>query len=59
MDIDTPQQWAERRKDWVGNTMNPSRGKIPDQWDYATYLEAEYQFLKEYRDEKHLIPIPR
>ena len=54
--IDTPEQWVDLRRDWFMNTMNPSRGKQPDQWDYATYLEAEYQFLKEYRDQKHLIP---
>lgn len=55
--LDTPQAWAELRKDWVNNGNNPSVGKIPDQWDYAAYLEAEYQFLSEYRDQKRLIPM--
>lgn len=57
MGINKPQEWADRRKEWVAKANNPSRGKIPDQWDYCTYLEAEYQFLKEYRDEKHIVPI--
>ena len=56
--IDTPQEWAKVREDWVQRgRMNPSAGKVPDQWDYAAYLEGEYQFLKEYRDEKHLVPL--
>lgn len=56
--IDTPQQWAEVRADWVKRGRNnPSAGKVPDQYDYVSYLEAEYLFLKEYRDEKHLVPL--
>jgi GT2 family glycosyltransferase len=57
--IDTPQQWAEHpeRKDWVLRGNSPSKGKIPDQWDYCCYLEAEYLFLTEYRDRKHLVPL--
>lgn len=54
--IDTPQQWAEIHKDWVNNPKNPSRGKVPDQWDYCSYLEAERLFLQEFRDQKHFIP---
>lgn len=57
LNIEAPEQWAELRKDWVNNANNPSRGKIPNQWDYCAYLENEYQFLKEYRDEKHLVPL--
>ena len=58
MGIDTPQEWAEKREDWVKRGRNnPSAGKVPDQWDYCTYLEAEYQFLKEYRDEKRIVPL--
>lgn len=55
--VNTPQEWAELRKEWVQRGNSPSKGKIPDQWDYVCYLEAEYLFLKEYRDEKHLVPI--
>ena len=57
--LDTPQQWAELRKDWVYgvNKNNPSHGKVPEQYDHATYLEAEYLFLTEYRDSKHIIPV--
>jgi hypothetical protein len=40
--IDEPGQWVELRKDWFMNTMNPSRGKRPDQFDYATYLELSF-----------------
>jgi len=54
--IDAPDQWAALRKDWLPRTDNPSRGTTPNQWDHATYLEAEYQFLKEYRDQKHVVP---
>lgn len=55
--INTPQEWAVIRGDWVRASNNPSRGKVPDQWDHCAYLESEYQFLKEYRDEKHLVPL--
>lgn len=55
--FETPQEWAEMRKEWVNSPNNPSRGKIPDQWDYCAYLEAEYQFLSEYRDKKHIVPL--
>lgn len=59
--IDTPQEWAELpgRKEWVNDPMknNPSHKKVPDQYDHATYLEAEYLFLTEYRDSKHIIPV--
>ena len=53
------EKWIELRKEWINNTMNPSRGKKPDNPDYWTYLEAEWQFLNEYRDVKHFIPIRR
>jgi hypothetical protein len=56
MGIDRPEQWAEKRAEWLKKTSNPSCGKIPNQYDHCTYLEAEYQFLKEYRDEKHIVP---
>lgn len=55
--IDTPQQWAEKFDDWVKRGNSPSKGKVPDQWDYCAYLEAERLFLQEYRDQKHLVPI--
>lgn len=58
MGIDTPQQWAEVREEWVKRGRgNPSLGKVPDQWDYCSYLEAEYRFLKEYRDDKRMVPL--
>lgn len=57
--IENPEQWAELRKDWVygANKNNPSHGKVPNQYDHATYLEAEYLFLTEYRDSKGIIPV--
>lgn len=57
--LDTPEQWAELRKDWVygGDRNNPSHGKVPNQYDHATYLEAEFLFLTEYRDSKKIIPV--
>lgn len=56
--IHTPQEWATLREDWVKRGRNsPSLGKVPDQWDYAAYLEAEYQFLTEYRDNKRIVPL--
>lgn len=55
--INTPQEWATLREAWVKTANQPSHGKVPDQWDYAAYLEAEYQFLSEYRDQKHLVPM--
>lgn len=55
--MESPNEWGGLRAEWVHNVNNPSRGKIPEQWDHAAYLEAEYQFLKEYRDEKHLVPM--
>lgn len=54
--IETPQAWADARREWVDRGNSPSRGKVPDQWDYAAYLEAEYLFLTEYRDNKKLVP---
>jgi len=55
--ITSPQQWAEVNAGWVNQANNPSRGKIPDQWDYCAYLEAERMFLQTYRDLKHLVPL--
>lgn len=55
--ISNPMDWGELRHAWVNDGRNPSRGKIPDQWDYCAYLEAEYQFLAEYRDQKRLVPL--
>lgn len=54
--IEEPRQWAELRADWVKRGNSPSKGKVPDQWDYASYLEGEYQFLTEYRDQKRIVP---
>lgn len=56
--IDTPQEWAQKFEDWVKRgRMNPSAGKVPDQWDYCAYLEAERLFLTEYRDQKRIVPL--
>jgi len=55
--ITSPQQWAEVNAGWVNASNNPSRGKVPDQWDYCAYLEAERMFLQTYRDQKHLVPM--
>lgn len=55
--ITSPQQWAEVNAGWVNQANNPSRGKIPDQWDYCAYLEGERMFLQTYRDLKHLVPM--
>jgi hypothetical protein len=30
--------------------------KHPNGWDSTLYTEAEKQWLKEYRDEKHIVP---
>ena len=49
--------WIEKNKDWFNNPQNPSYQKRPAQADQWIYLEAERQFLQEYRDRKHLIPI--
>ena len=58
MGIESPSEWSKVREDWVmRGRNNPSAGKVPDQWDYAAYLEAEYRFLSEYRDQKRLVPL--
>lgn len=43
-------------KDWsVNHRITP--GGIGTNWDTVIYKEAERQFLKEYRDEKYIVPI--
>lgn len=54
--IESPTEWGKIRQAWVNTANQPSRGKVPDQWDYAAYLEAEYLFLTEYRDRKKIVP---
>ena len=62
--ISQPTEWLKKNKDWVLDPMNPSRkkdGQVFEQmtlgnWDSVIYLEAERRFLKEFRDEKHVIP---
>ena len=49
--------WIEKNKDWFNNPQNPNYQKRPAQADQWVYLEAERQFLQEYRDKKHLIPV--
>jgi cellulose synthase/poly-beta-1,6-N-acetylglucosamine synthase-like glycosyltransferase len=49
--------WIEKNKDWFNNPQNPNYQKRPVGADHWLYLEAEKQFLQEYRDKKHLIPI--
>jgi hypothetical protein len=51
-----PQQWKDYDPVWFGNTMNPSRGHVPQGFDHVIYLAAERMFLREYRDSKHIIP---
>lgn len=55
--ISEPAEWLNLHPEWVKSTTNPSRGHQPNGWDHVAYLEAEYRFLKEFRDEKHLVPL--
>jgi hypothetical protein len=55
--IEEPQEWLRLHPEWVKSMTNPSRGHVPNGWDHVAYLEAEYRFLKEFRDEKHLVPL--
>ena len=48
--------WVNVYKDWIENQNNPNFGRKPLNPDHWVYLEAEREFLTEYRDEKHLIP---
>jgi GT2 family glycosyltransferase len=42
---------------WFDSVANPSKGKIPHNWDSVIYQEAERMFLEEYRDLKKLVPL--
>lgn len=53
----SPEEWVERFRDWFVNDLNPNKGKVPHNNDAWAYMEAERQFLTEYRDQKHFIPL--
>ena len=53
----SPEEWIQRFSDWWANDLNPSKGKMPNNNDAWVYMEAERQFLTEYRDQKHFIPL--
>lgn len=55
--INSPQEWPPLHPEWFNSLSNASHGHIPNGWDHVIYLEAEYRFLKEYRDEKHVVPL--
>jgi GT2 family glycosyltransferase len=55
--IESPTEWVKLHPDWFKSMSNPSRGHVPNGLDHVIYLEAEYRFLKEFRDEKHLVPL--
>jgi len=55
--IESPEQWALKFSDWVNNQNNPSKGVVPKNYDHLIYLEAERQFLTEWRDKKHFVPL--
>ncbi len=51
------ENWSAQRRAWMMNSSNPSKGKQPDSGDYWTYLEAEWRFLSEWREQKRFIPL--
>jgi len=53
----SPEEWMQRFSDWWVNDLNPSKGIVPNNNDAWVYMEAERQFLTEYRDQKHFIPL--
>lgn len=55
--INSPQEWAEKNKDWVGDSTGPAFNKVPTGWDEVIYREAEKRFLKLYKCEKKFIPL--
>lgn len=57
LSITTMNEWKENNEDWYNNPTNPSRFGSLHNWDSVIYMEAEQRFLKEYRDEKHIVPI--
>ena len=48
--------WIEKNKGWFNNPQNPNYQKRPIGADHWLYLEAERQFLTEWRDQKKFIP---
>jgi len=55
--VTTYQDWVDKNLDWFHNVSNPSREKIPHNWDSVIYMESEKRFLAEYREQKKFIPI--
>lgn len=50
------QKYHDLAKKWIlDHKIRPEA--IGVNWDLEVYLEAERQFLREYRDQKHLIPV--
>lgn len=55
--VETFQQWVEKNRDWFGHNGNSSKGQTPGNWDHCMYLEAEKQFMLEYRYSKNFVPV--
>lgn len=55
--ITEKEQWISLNREWWESTSNPSRGHQPNGWDHVIYMEAERQFLRLFRDVKHIVPI--
>uniref|UniRef100_A0A7C3SPF6 Glycosyltransferase family 2 protein n=1 Tax=Dictyoglomus turgidum TaxID=513050 RepID=A0A7C3SPF6_9BACT len=54
--INSFDEWYNKNIDWVNKIDNPNRGVKPTNYDHLCYLEAEKQFLTEWRDQKGFIP---
>jgi glycosyltransferase involved in cell wall biosynthesis len=50
------EKWKQAARKW-STEHHISPGGLGIDWDHVIYLEAERQWLSEYRDKKHLIPI--
>lgn len=48
------QRYHNSAKEWIQEHLGIKEAK---NWDHELYKEAERQFLKEFRDEKHFIPV--
>jgi len=56
--VSKEQRYPDMAQEWCEKHVQPDRyvGN-PVSWDMTVYREAEFQWLREFRDRKHLVPI--